>query len=185
VTQARALIEEAHATAGAIPDRHLQTRANLHSAQVCVALGEYQRASALLRENLPTEPDTAGQERSYIRVVSRAYLAACVAEMGGFAEALALGRNAVGQAECLDDVHPSACLPALAHVLRLKATSRCAPGARPGSLPGVGDRVSVPTVQLAKPRLLARRTASKVFHSCARHSQVGARHRRPSGLAPH
>ena len=121
VTQARALIEEAHATAGAIPDRHLQARANLHSAQVCVALGEYQRASALLRENLPTEPDKAGQERSYIRVVSRAYLAACVAEMGGFAEALALGRNAVSQAECLDDAYTLvvACWR-LAHVLRLK-----------------------------------------------------------------
>ena len=118
---ARALIEDARVAAGAIAHRPLQLWANLFAAQVCLAQGDHRRADALLRENLRAEQAATSRDSACPRVLSQALLAVSTAEGGDFAEGLALGRDAVHQAERLD--HPDTLAGAcwrLAHLLCLK-----------------------------------------------------------------
>jgi DNA-binding NtrC family response regulator/tetratricopeptide (TPR) repeat protein len=94
--------------AEALGDVALQVEANYRLGQAYLALGDYRRAMDFLDHNVSSLTDHLMQERfglpGIASVVSRSYLAWCLAELGEFAKGIARGEEAVRIAEAAD--HP-------------------------------------------------------------------------------
>jgi class 3 adenylate cyclase/tetratricopeptide (TPR) repeat protein/ribosomal protein L40E len=90
-------------------DFELEIDTNFRAGLTCLGLGDFQRATEFLSRNL----EALGGDRSYIRpgqpgepsVLSRSWLALCLAELGQFDEAISLGREAISLAEALGDTY--------------------------------------------------------------------------------
>jgi DNA-binding SARP family transcriptional activator len=94
--------------ATALGDLRLRVFANYFLHQSCYFSGDYRRAIDGLQWNIAALEGELQHERfgssTYPSIVSRAGLAACLAELGEFAEGAAHGERAVRMAEALD--HP-------------------------------------------------------------------------------
>ena len=94
--------------AEALGDVALQVEANYRLGQAYLALGDYRRAMEFLVRNVSSLKGHLLHERfglpGIASVVSRSYLAWCLAELGEFVEAIARGEEAVRIAEAAD--HP-------------------------------------------------------------------------------
>jgi tetratricopeptide (TPR) repeat protein len=94
--------------AEALGDVALQVEANYRLGQAYLALGEYRRAMDFLGQNVSSLTGPLLYERfglpGIASVVSRSYLAWCLAELGEFAAGIARGEEAVRIAEAAD--HP-------------------------------------------------------------------------------
>lgn len=94
--------------AEALGDVALQVEANYRLGQAYLALGEYRRAIDFLGQNVSSLTGPLLYERfglpGIASVVSRSYLAWCLAELGEFAAGIARGEEAVRIAEAVD--HP-------------------------------------------------------------------------------
>jgi tetratricopeptide (TPR) repeat protein len=95
-------------------DVGLQVRSNLALAQACHAVGDYGEAIQVLRRNVHDLPgDNLGRRfglAALAPVLSRAWLAWCLAELGEFTDALASGEEAIRIAEAVN--HPYSLLAA-------------------------------------------------------------------------
>jgi tetratricopeptide (TPR) repeat protein len=94
--------------AEALGDVALQVEANYRLGQAYLALGDYRRAMDFLGQNVSCLTGHLMHERfglpGIASVVSRSYLAWCLAERGDFVEGIARGEEAVRIAEAAD--HP-------------------------------------------------------------------------------
>jgi class 3 adenylate cyclase/tetratricopeptide (TPR) repeat protein len=110
--EARALAEQALGLGEKVQDVPLRLYASHYLGLACHALGDYQRASELLRavaQSPPTEwrPGAFGVAWAVYQVPSNlAWLARCLAERGEFEEGIDAGRRAVAIAEGLDSPYP-------------------------------------------------------------------------------
>ncbi len=126
--EARTLAEKALAMGDKLEDAPLQSYAGQYFGLACHALGEYRRASELLRAVTQTlEPEgwrgALGTIASWDahQAISLAWLARCLAEIGEFDEGVVAGRRAVALADGLE--HPysltAACI-GLGHICLVK-----------------------------------------------------------------
>jgi class 3 adenylate cyclase/tetratricopeptide (TPR) repeat protein len=107
--EARTLAEKALAMGDKLQDVPLQSYAGQYFALACHALGDYRRASELLRA-VTQAPQPAGWTGAFGMIsswdahqaISLAWLARCLAELGEFDQGLEAGRWAVIRAEGLD-----------------------------------------------------------------------------------
>ncbi len=107
--EARALAEQALAMGDQLQDVPLQSYAGQYFGLACHALGDYRRASELLRTVTQT-PRPEGWKGALGMVgswdahqaISHAWFARCLAELGEFDEGIAAGRRAVALAEGLE-----------------------------------------------------------------------------------
>jgi DNA-binding NtrC family response regulator/tetratricopeptide (TPR) repeat protein len=94
--------------AEALGDGALQVEANYRLGQAYLALGDYRRAMGFLGQNVSSLTGHLMHQRfglpGIASVVSRSYLAWCLAELGEFVEGIARGEEAVRIAEAAD--HP-------------------------------------------------------------------------------
>jgi tetratricopeptide (TPR) repeat protein len=106
--RARECGQRALAIAEVLGDVALQVEANYRLGQACLALGDYRRAMDFLGQNVSLLTGRLMHERfglpGIASVVSRSYLAWCLAELGEFVEGIARGEEAVRIAEAAD--HP-------------------------------------------------------------------------------
>jgi tetratricopeptide (TPR) repeat protein len=101
--------ERALAVARELGDFELEVDTNFRAALTCLSLGEYDRAEHFFTENL----NALNSGRSYDRpgqpghpsVLSRTWLAICLAERGRFENAIAYATEAIAIAEKLKDVY--------------------------------------------------------------------------------
>jgi tetratricopeptide (TPR) repeat protein len=107
--EARTLAEKALAMGDKLQDVPLQSYAGQYFGLACHALGDYRRASELLRAvTQARQPErwtgAFGMVGSWDahQAISLAWLARCLAELGEFDEGVAAGRRAVALAEGLD-----------------------------------------------------------------------------------
>jgi class 3 adenylate cyclase/tetratricopeptide (TPR) repeat protein len=122
--QAVVSAQQTLASAEALGDFPLQVQGNFYLGQAYHRLGDYHRATDLLRSNVASLEGerlygsfgTAGLPS----VTSRSVLAHCLMELGGFAEAIALGEEAVRIAEAVNQpgMLASACRSASGPYLR-------------------------------------------------------------------
>jgi len=99
--------QRAQAIAETLGDVALQFVTNMHLGRTYLALGDYRRARAVLGRNVASGEGDQSRERVGmpdlpLSVTSRAWLAWCLAEVGEFAEAIAIGEEAVRIAEAAD-----------------------------------------------------------------------------------
>jgi predicted ATPase/class 3 adenylate cyclase len=104
--QAIASGQHAIALAKAHEDVALQVRTHQHLGFTYYALGNYHQAIDGFRQNLASLQDTPGRERLGLllppAMTSRNWLIRCLAEVGAFAEGIALSDEAVRIAEAID-----------------------------------------------------------------------------------
>jgi tetratricopeptide (TPR) repeat protein len=126
--EARTLAEQALALGDKLQDVPLQSYAGQYFALACNALGDYRRASELLRVVTQTpQPErwtgALGMVASWDahQAISLAWFARCLAELGEFDEGVAAGRRAVALADGLDSPYSltAACI-GLGHVCVVK-----------------------------------------------------------------
>jgi DNA-binding NtrC family response regulator/tetratricopeptide (TPR) repeat protein/class 3 adenylate cyclase len=102
--------QRALALAGALENLGLQVAANVNLGQAYHALGDYRRGVDILRRTVESLTEDLNWERfgmSGLRSVgSRTFLVWCLAEMGEFAEGIAIAAEAVRIAEAADDPFP-------------------------------------------------------------------------------
>jgi DNA-binding SARP family transcriptional activator len=100
--------QRALALAEAIGDFASRFMATFHLGTTCLVSGDYRRAAEFLAQNVASLEGERRYERFALAglpsVVSRAWLVWCLAELGGFAEAIARGDEAIRIAEAVD--HP-------------------------------------------------------------------------------
>ena len=100
--------QRALAIATAIEDHPLRAEANFRLGQACHPLGDYRRAIEFLRSSVEGLPGELAYERlggsGVLSVFARTWLLWCLAEIGGFAEGIAQGQEAIRIAESVD--HP-------------------------------------------------------------------------------
>jgi class 3 adenylate cyclase/tetratricopeptide (TPR) repeat protein len=105
--QAAASAERALAAARSVGDRALEVQANLRIGQACSHLGEYSRAITALKRNVDTLVGDLRTERfalsSLPAVVSRAFMAGCLASLGQFSVAREVADEAARIAETAKD----------------------------------------------------------------------------------
>jgi class 3 adenylate cyclase/tetratricopeptide (TPR) repeat protein len=108
--EARTLAEQALAMGDKLQDVPLQSYAGQYFALACNALGEYRRASELLRAvTQARQPEdwrgALGMVASWDahQAISLAWFARCLAELGEFDEGVAAGRRAVALADGLEN----------------------------------------------------------------------------------
>jgi tetratricopeptide (TPR) repeat protein len=108
--EARNLAEQALAMGDKLQDVPLQSYAGQYFALACNALGEYRRASDLLRVvTQAAQPEdwrgALGMVASWDahQAISHAWFARCLAELGEFDEGVAAGRRAVALADGLEN----------------------------------------------------------------------------------
>jgi tetratricopeptide (TPR) repeat protein len=113
--QASAVAQRALALAPAGGDGVLHALANQYLGQAYFAQGDYRQAIDCFAQTVACFDRTRHRERSgspfLLAVASRALLAACRAELGTFAEGLALGDEGLRIAEAVD--HPASLMIAL------------------------------------------------------------------------
>jgi tetratricopeptide (TPR) repeat protein len=102
--------QRALALAGALGDAALQVVTHLFLGRVYYGLGDYPQAIDLLRQNLVSLEGALLRERFGLpgpppSVMSRTWLARCLAELGAFTEGLAHGEEGLRIAEAID--HPN------------------------------------------------------------------------------
>src|SRR5262245_24167706 len=109
LAEARTLAEKALAMGDKLQDVQLQSYAGQYFGLACHALGDYRRASDLLRA-VTQSPQPEGWTGAFGMVsswdahqaISLAWFARCLAELGEFDEGVDAGRRAVALAEGLD-----------------------------------------------------------------------------------
>ncbi|HVQ77537.1 MAG TPA: tetratricopeptide repeat protein [Candidatus Binatia bacterium] len=105
--QAAAFAEQALTAARSVGDLALEVQANLRIGQACSHLGEYSRAIAALKWNIDTLVGDLQAERfampSLPAVLSRAFMAWCLASLGRFSAAREVAEEATRIAEAGDD----------------------------------------------------------------------------------
>jgi tetratricopeptide (TPR) repeat protein len=98
--------QRALALATALGDFVMQVEANFHLGRAYYTQGEYHRAMDRLKWNVEALQDELLQERFGLvglpSVLSRAFLALCLAELGMFAEGIACGEEGVQVAEVVN-----------------------------------------------------------------------------------
>src|SRR5262249_21155426 len=104
---ALAVGQRAQAIAETLGDVALQFETNVHLGRTYFILGDPRRAIDVLRRNMASIEGDQSRERFGMpdlprSVTSRAWLAVCHAELGEFAEGIALGAEAVRMAEAVD-----------------------------------------------------------------------------------
>ena len=101
--------EAALASAARVGNLPIQLETNVRLAQVYQRRGEFRRAIDYLRKNLASVEATFIRDRfgraTLASVISRTYLAVCLADLGEFAEGIDHGREAIRLAESVE--HPS------------------------------------------------------------------------------
>src|SRR5262249_42133165 len=125
--------QHALAIAEALGDFALQVMAQHYLGVAYHVLGDHRRAMGFLRSNVESLGGDLISERFGLTalpaVVSRAWLARCLAELGGFPEGIAYGEEAVRIAEAVD--HPLSLIHAYFSVsflfLRQRDLSRAIP----------------------------------------------------------
>jgi predicted ATPase/class 3 adenylate cyclase len=104
--------EEALATATELDDFQLRVLARVVCGHAYHAVGDYRRATALLRENIEAIGETFLRERfgsaGLPAVLSRGYMVLSLADLGAFDEAITVGTEAVRLAEEFDNPHSHA-----------------------------------------------------------------------------
>jgi tetratricopeptide (TPR) repeat protein len=99
--------QRAHTIAETLGDGALQFETNVHLGRTYRILGDPRRAIEVLRRNVASIAGDQRRERFGMpdlsrAVTSRAWLAVCHADLGEFAEGIALGEEAVRMAEAVD-----------------------------------------------------------------------------------
>jgi tetratricopeptide (TPR) repeat protein len=130
--------QHALAVAETLGDVALQVMVHHHLGVVYHVLGDHRRAMGLLRSNVESLVGDLIRERFGLStlpsVISRAWLARCLAELGAFSEGSAHGEEAVRIAEAVD--HPVSLIWAYLGVgflsLRQRDFSRAIPGLERG-----------------------------------------------------
>jgi tetratricopeptide (TPR) repeat protein len=108
LAEARAFGHNAQALAEALGDFPLRLVAKYYLGVTCLALGDYPRADALLRDTVQSLAGGLSHERfglaGFPAVMARSFLARALGQRGEFREGISLGQEAVRLAESFD--HP-------------------------------------------------------------------------------
>jgi len=99
--------QRARAIAETLGDFALQFEVNFYLGRSYCALGDYRRAIDVLGWNVVSVEGDQSRERFgmpdlYLSVASRSWLTSCLADLGEFAEGIAIGEEAVQMAEAVD-----------------------------------------------------------------------------------
>jgi class 3 adenylate cyclase/tetratricopeptide (TPR) repeat protein len=92
---AMAAAQQALALAAALGESALQGQASLHLGQAYYAIGDFGRAAELWRQSMEAADRESGTPRTDVRIVSQAWLARTLSDLGAFAEGRRHGEEAL------------------------------------------------------------------------------------------